>query len=241
MTTPPQPPPFVLPTEPRTPERHGTIDVYAPDAAEPRPAVVIVHGGPLPAEIRPTPRDWPVYQGYGAAIAARGAVAVTVDHRLHDVSAYPVAAEDVVAAVEFARADPRVAADRVAIWFFSGGGLLLADWLRKPPSWLRCVAATYPYLAPLAEWTVDERFRPIEAVGEAAALPIVLTRVGKERPEPAAAVEEFIATARASGARLEVIDVPNGQHSFDMLDHTDESRAAVERALTAVLTHLRPV
>ncbi|MFC3960952.1 hypothetical protein [Nocardia jiangsuensis] len=30
---------------------------------------------------------------------------------------------------------------------------------------------------------------------------------------------------------IEVIDVPNGQHSFDVLDHTDESRAAVERAV----------
>jgi acetyl esterase/lipase len=29
---------------------------------------------------------------------------------------------------------------------------------------------------------------------------------------------------------VEVIDVPGGQHGFDMLDHTDESRRAVEQA-----------
>jgi hypothetical protein len=42
--------------------------------------------------------------------------------------------------------------------------------------------------------------------------------------------------AHARGARLEIIDVPNGQHAFDILNHTDESRRAVERAIDMVLT-----
>ena len=67
---------------------------------------------------------------------------------------------------EMARADPRVDADRVAIWFFSGGGLLLADWLRRPPGWLRGVAASYPPLAPLPGWEVDTRFRPVETAAD---------------------------------------------------------------------------
>ncbi|HEX8631804.1 MAG TPA: dienelactone hydrolase family protein, partial [Catenuloplanes sp.] len=177
----------------------------------------------------------PVYQGYGSLVAAREAVGVTVDHRLYDTADYPTAAADVVAAVEVARADPRVDADRVAVWFFSGGGLLMADWLRTPPAWLRCVAATYPILAPLPDWVVDPRFRPVEAIADAGELPVVLTRVGRERPQIAATVETFVAAAGASGARLQVIDVPNGQHGFDMLDHTDESRVAVQRAVDAVL------
>lgn len=231
-------PSFVLPIDLLAPERHGAVDLYPPRAVGSRPAVVFVHGGPVPADLRPTPRDWPVYRGYGSIIAARGAVGVTLDHRLHDPADYPVAAADVVAAVEFARADPRVDGDRVALWFFSGGGLLMADWLRTPPDWLRCVAATYPVLAPLPDWEVDGRFRPVEAVAGVGALPIVLTRVGRERPQFAASVEAFTAAAGTSGARVEVIEVPNGQHGFDMLDHTDESRVAVERAIDAVLTAL---
>jgi acetyl esterase/lipase len=226
----------VLPVDTRVAERHGAVDLYPPEAAQPRPAVVFVHGGPVPAGLRPTPRDWPIYQGYGSIVAARGAVGVTVDHRLHGTADYPLAAADVVAAVELARTDPRVDADRVAVWFFSGGGLLMADWLRTPPSWLRCVAATYPLLAPLPDWVVDPRFRPVEAVADAGELPVVLTRVGRERPQVAATVETFVAAAGACGARLEVIDVPHGQHGFDMLDHTDESRSAVERAIDAVRT-----
>jgi acetyl esterase/lipase len=132
-----------------------------------------------------------VYRGYGSAVAARGAVAVMVDHGLRDMASFPAAA-DVAAAVDLARADPRVDADRIALWFFSGGGLL----------------------------------------------PIVLTRVGLERPRLAAGVEAFIDAAQECGARLEIIDVPHGQHGFDMLDHTDESRLAVTRALDAVLACL---
>jgi acetyl esterase/lipase len=227
--------PFVLPIEARPAERHGTVDLYLPRMQEPRPAVVFVHGGPIPADRHPTPRDWPVYRGYGSLAAARGVVGVTVNHRLHNLADYPLAAADVAAAVEFARADPRVDADRVAIWCFSGAGLLLADWLRTPPQWLRCAAASYPVLAPLPGRDVDARFRPVEAVATDGALPIVLTRAGRERPPVAATVEEFIAAARACGARLEIVDVPHGQHSFDVLDHTDESRNAVERAFDTVL------
>ncbi|MGH3395801.1 MAG: hypothetical protein ACRDPO_14035 [Streptosporangiaceae bacterium] len=66
----------------------------------------------------------------------------------------------------------------------------------------------------------------------------MLTRVGRERPPIADTVEAFIAAARASQARVEVIDVPHGQHAFDVLDHTDESRTAVENAFDTVVAHL---
>lgn len=157
----------MLPVEPVVPEPHGRIDLYLSQTTQPSSAVVFVRGGPVPADRRPTPRDWPVYRGYGCLAAVRGVVGMTVDHRLHDFADYSLAAADVDAAVEMVRADPRVDADRLTIWFFSGGGLLLADWLRRSPSWLRCVAATYPVLAALPGRAVDPRFRPVEAVSTA--------------------------------------------------------------------------
>ena len=234
---PPHMQPFVVPVEPRTAERAGRVDLYRPDdVTQPVPAIVFVHGGPVPAELEPTPRGWPVFQGYGSLCATRGVVGATIDHRLHDVGSYPAAADDVAEAVALVRADPGVDADRIALWFFSGGGLLIADYLRTPPDWLRCVAATYPWLAPPPEW--DDRFRPALAVAKAGDLPIVLTRAGLERPAVAAIVEEFVDAARACDARLEIIDVPNGQHGFDSLDHTDESIQAVTRAVDSVLGFL---
>ncbi|MFE2050492.1 alpha/beta hydrolase [Streptomyces sp. NPDC059459] len=228
--------PFLLdvPEAPR--ERHGNVDLHLPGADGPRPAVLFVHGGPVPADARPTPRDWPALRGYARVAAAGGAVGALVDHRLHDLADFERAAADVATAVEVVRADPRVDADRIALWFFSGGGLLAADWLAAPPAWLRCLALTYPVLVPLPDWGLsDSRFHPTRAVADAGALPVVLTRVGLEMPQIAATVEEFLAAAEDGGADAEVIDVPHGHHSFETVDPTDESRAAVRRAMRAVL------
>jgi acetyl esterase/lipase len=225
--------PFVLPVHSRAPERHDSFDLYLPDdIVRPRPAVVFVHGGPLPADVRPGPRDWPVFQGYGSLIAARGVVGAVVGHRLHSPDAFAVAAADVEAAVESLRGDARVDEERLALWFFSGGGLLAADWLREPPSWLRALALSYPLLAPLPGWPVDARFDPIGALAGIGDLPIVLTRVGRENPVIADAVEVFVNAA--SKARLEIVDVPEGRHSFDMLDDDDASRRAIVRAADLV-------
>ncbi|MCX4821280.1 alpha/beta hydrolase [Streptomyces sp. NBC_01142] len=232
--------PFLMDVAERPRKRVGKVDLYLPDADGPRPAVVFVHGGPVPRGVQPTPRDWPGFVGYGQYVASLGVVGVTLDHRLHDVGHYGRAAEDVAEAVELVRADPRVDGERVALWCFSGGGLLSADWLAAPPSWLRCVAATYPVLAPLPNWGLtDSRFRPAAAVRAAGQLPIVLTRVELERAEIAATVEEFLTAAKDCGASIEVIDVPLGHHGFETIDHTEQARHAVDRAVRSVLGHLR--
>lgn len=229
--------PFVVEVADAARERHGHTDLYLPDATGPSPAVVFVHGGPLSPE-NPPPREWPVFHGYGNLAASAGIVGVTADLRMYGPAQLADAAQDLADAVDLARADPRVDADRIALWFFSGGGLLLADWLREPPPWLRCLAATYPLLDVPAEYGVDPRFRPIETVGGAAGLPFVLTRVGQERPALAEAVERFVVAARDAKLGLEIVDVPNGQHAFDMFNHTDESRDAVRRAMATVVERL---
>ncbi|MGC2998551.1 alpha/beta fold hydrolase [Streptomyces sp. G35A] len=231
--------PFLLDVPELPRERQGHVDLYLPEGEDLRPAVVFVHGGPVPAGARPTPRDWPALVGYARYAASLGVVGVTLDHRLHDVADYERAAVDVATAVNTVRADPRVDADRVALWFFSGGGLLAADWLAAPPPWLRCVAATYPVLAPLPNWGLaGSRFHPVEALTHAGALPLVLTRVGRETPEIAATVERFLAAAEGLAADVEVVDVPNGHHAFETLDPTDESREAVHSAMRSVLARL---
>jgi acetyl esterase/lipase len=232
--------PFVLSVAEAARRREGIIDVYTPPELDrvPRPAIVFVHGGPLPPEVQPRPRDWPVFTGYGSFAASRGVAGVTVEHRLHSLADYSTAADDVAAAVEQVRALDEVDPDRVALWFFSGGGLLSADWLAQPAPWLRCIAASYPLLAPLPGWDVEARFRPVETVCSAGSVPIVLTRVGREQPDIAATVESFTAAAELHHVAIDVIDLPDGQHSFDMLDHTDSSRAAVTDAMTRVTAAL---
>jgi hypothetical protein len=110
---------------------------------------------------------------------------------------------------------------------------------RPAPAWLRCLAATYPVLAPRPGLDPGRRFHPAEALRMTGALPILLTRVGRESPGIAATVGAFRTQAEILGGRLTVIDVPEGQHSFDTLDHNETSRSAVRQAMAWVVTALR--
>ncbi|MEU1535340.1 alpha/beta hydrolase [Streptomyces fagopyri] len=229
--------PLEVPEVPR--DRRGHVDLYVPDAEGPRPAVVLVHGGPVPAGARPTPREWPTLVGHARLAATEGVIGVTLDHRLHDVGDFERAAADVTAAIELVRSDPRVDADRIALWFFSSGGLLTADWLSHPPAWLRCLTASYPILTPPPNWGLTgDRFHPVRTVAHAGALPIVLLRAGRETPEVAATVAAFVTAAEDCGANLKLVDIPNGHHNFETLDATEETRLALRHAMRAVVTRL---
>jgi acetyl esterase/lipase len=228
--------PFVLEHDDVPRIRREWYDVYAPPGEQTRPAIVFLHGL-YSAQLRPTARDWPAYVGYGATATTHGATGVVLDVPLHDPSDYPGIARTVAAAIEDARCEPAVDADRLAVWSFSGGALLSADWLRDPPDWLRCLALSYPVLAPMPSWQVDPAYRPAEAL-TAQAPSIVLTRAGQDIPEVAATVPPFLSRAAELGVAVESIDVPEGQHGFDSLDHTDASRDAVRTAFAGVLRHL---
>ncbi|MER5637758.1 alpha/beta hydrolase [Kitasatospora sp. NPDC002227] len=231
--------PFVLDAAEAPRVRTGLVDLHLPAAEGPRPAVLLVHGGPLPRGLTPTPRDWPLYLGYARLLAGRGLVGAVLDHRLHGLSDYPTASEDLAEAVGLLRADPRVDPDRIALWFFSGAGLLLSPYLAAPAPWLRCVAATYPVLAPLPGWAgVDPAFDPAAALPMAGALPVVLTRAGLESPEIAATVAGFLDAADGCGAAVELVDAPHCRHGFDCSEPTEEARGAVRQAMEAVCAHL---
>jgi acetyl esterase/lipase len=230
--------PFVVEVADVPVERHGVWDLYDPGSDGPAPAVVFVPGGPLPP-IPVPPLDWPVYRGYGALAAAAGLVGVTVDHPLHGFDAYGAAHEVVARAVDEVRADARVDADRIAVWAFSGGSPLLTPWLARPPEWLRCLAATYPYLDPIPDFPLPEGFRPVQALGAGPSLPFVLTRVGLEQPPVADGVARFLTAAGSSRLDVTIVDVPHGHHGFDTIDPGPESAAAVRAAVDHVATALR--
>lgn len=144
-----EPQPFVLDTPDAIRERHESFDVYRADGAGLlRPAVVFVHGGPRPPGVEWRPRDQPVFVGYGSNAAAMGFVGAVVEHHMASLTECAEAADEIAAGLEQVRNLPGVDPDRIALWFFSGSGLLAADWLRHPPSWLRCIALTYPVLQP---------------------------------------------------------------------------------------------
>jgi acetyl esterase/lipase len=222
--------PFVLdvPVEGVATERLGGFDLArAAGASSPLPVVVLVHG-PVPAEaVRP--RDWPLFQGYARLAARRGLAGAVLDLEYPSPVAWAAAAERLEPAIQEIRERPEVDGDRVAVWAFSGGGLLVSRWLADPPAWLRCLALSYPMVHPPSS---------PGSVAPRPGLPIVLTRVGRERPALQDTVDAFLAAAAEAGAGVQRIDVPDGQHAFDMVDHEPRSREAVTEAMDAVQRHL---
>jgi len=234
-------PPLFAGLDPAHRIRTDRLDVYTPahPDAERRPAVVLVHGGPVAPDARP--RDWPGAVGYATLAAASGLVGIVLEHRLHSGEHYPVAADDVAAAVQEARALDAVDPDRVGLWFFSGGGPLAVDWMRATPPWLRCLVWTYPVLAPPPDWDGDiPRFDAISALNACRDLPKLLMRVEREIPGLVPDQDAFVAAARAHEASLEVVDVPGAVHGFEGHDDAgDPARTAILRAMSWAASTVR--
>jgi dienelactone hydrolase len=100
--------------------------------------------------------------------------------------------------------------------------------LRTPPQWLRAVALSYPMLRPFGQVS---GCTPVLELAAATRLPILLTRVGREFPDLAAAQDDFVHAAETHHADLTVIEIPDAHHAFDVVDDTDESREAIADAV----------
>ena len=103
------------------------FDLYAPDGApKARPAVILIHGGPIP---QVGARRAGVFVSYGELLAASGLIGIAFDHRFLAPDQLPTAAADVADLVSYVRANAAalgVDAERLALWAFSGGGSLLS-------------------------------------------------------------------------------------------------------------------
>jgi dipeptidyl aminopeptidase/acylaminoacyl peptidase len=120
------------------------MNIYSPArlSGEARvPAVFLVHGGPI-SELLTPPTQWGVFVSCGQLAAASALIGVTFNHRLYAPSDYERSLADVSAAIDYVRehaAELNIDADRIALWYFSGGGPLMNAVLRERPSYVRCV------------------------------------------------------------------------------------------------------
>jgi acetyl esterase/lipase len=102
---------------------HLVGDLYRPQASDPTPVIVAVHGGAWGGGSRAHYRSW------GPYLAARGITLFTIEYRLVATSppTYPQAVHDVRAAVQFVRGDAAALGldpDRIALMGDSAGGHL---------------------------------------------------------------------------------------------------------------------
>jgi dienelactone hydrolase len=208
------------------------MNIYAParlsgDARV--PAVFFVHGGPIPEQFTP-PTHWGVFVSYGELAAASALVGVTFNHRLYAPTDYERSRADVAAAIEYVREHAtqlNVDADRIALWYFSGGGPLLSAVLRDRPAYVRCVLAFYAFL--------DKR----DVREKGGGLPMFIARAGLDQPLINQSIDAFVQEALAGNVPLELMHHPAGRHGFDILDDDERSREIIARAVAFAQVHVR--
>jgi acetyl esterase/lipase len=160
------------------------MDVYAPadlKAGERRPAIVFIHGGPVPSEMKPT--EWGVYRSYGELAAASGFIGVTFQHRLNALADYGRAAGDAAALLDRVRTDKTlpIDPDRIALWGFSGGPPLLSVALQRPTPYVRCLVSYYGILD-LRSPPDDPSQAPEPAASELSPVALLASRSGPFPP-----------------------------------------------------------
>lgn len=225
------------------------MDIYTPrGSSRLRPAVVLIHGGPIP---RTGAKDMGVFLSYGELLAASGFVAVTFNHRFLAPERLTDAAGDVDDLVVHIRENAislGIARDSLALWAFSGGGPFLAIPLLQRPAWLRAVVAYYAALdlqqLPQPNEQIGpellRQFSAICSLGEGIrhAPPILVARAGMDNPWLNDGIDRFVQTALEKGATLDLLNHPEGRHGFDILDNDARSKQIIKNTIRYLGDHL---
>lgn len=221
--------PFVLPYEPVEPTHSNGLDLYLP-VSTPAPAVLMVHGGPVPIEREVRPPAWPAFRAYGALLARAGLVCGMFEHGFVDDDARGIAQQDIRHAAIALRADPRVDPDRFGMWFFSAGGLFMGSVLADPTAW-GAAAVGGTYAAPNDPDLHDpDLLRATDTAG-LSDIPLLLVTPEQDFEWIVTESATLLDRCAHAGRAVDVIEVPGGHHGFETVDDTAESRQAIRRSI----------
>jgi len=212
------------------------------------PAVVLIHGGLLPPNLRTKPKEWGSFVSFGRLAAASGFVGVTFNTRFHNWANLSEPQSDVNDLIAYLRANSErlgIDKDRITLWAFSAGGLLLTEPIRRPPAHIKCLVAYYPAFRPrdlgsrvpgtISDETLNQ-FSAVAALGDQKLPPTLVARAGLDT-DLNRGVDAFIQAALAKNAFIEILNHPAGRHAFDVLDDNDRTGEIVKRTLEFIKTH----
>jgi acetyl esterase/lipase len=230
-------------------------DVYQPAGltkGAKRPAVIFIHGGPLPRNLRTGPKDWNVFVSYGKLVAASGMIGVTFNHRLYgDWKSVANSESDLADLIAYLRSnadDLGIDGDRLTLWAFSGGGPLLSLAMHGPVPYIRCLVSYYSVLDLEQESKESDGTLPDQALADFSPLhqlerndkgiaPMFIARMGQDFPGLNKALGLFLPVALTKNMNLTLSNDPEGHHGFDIEDNTEASREIIQRTLEFVKAH----
>lgn len=217
-------------------------DIYLPAARGTYPVVLLVSGGSV--------HDWRTaafYTSFARVLAAEGIAAVNYDKRLaRDRNSIPAASDDSLALVDYLKSNAAkygLDASRLCTWHFSAGGTVAGTMLgEKSPA--SCVVLTYAILS-LGEGDQDARLAPHSALVQARERgdrfpPTLVVRAGRDAKTLNDSIDAFVAAALAKNAPVSLINYPAGDHGFEILNDTDETRHVIAQSIAWVKSRLRP-
>ena len=231
------------------------MDVYSP-ANSPRrnarhPAVIFIHGGRVPENLRTTPKDWGVFISFGQLVAASGFVGVTFNHRFYSWNSLSDSQSDVMDLIAYVRNNAEslgVDKDRIILWAASAGGIFLSQPLRDRPQFIRCLVAYYAELdlegerksAPAS--VTDETLREYSPVYHLSKNskdipPMFIARAGLDDADLNAGLDRFAQVALSNNATVDLVNHATGHHGFDVNDDNERSREIIKRSLEFIQAH----
>lgn len=217
-------------------------DIYLPAARGTYPVVLLVSGGSV--------NDWRTaafYTSFARVLAAQGLAAVNYDKRLaRDRNAVPAASEDTLRLADYLKnnsAKYGLDPSRLCTWHFSAGGTIAGAMLgEKSPA--ACVVLTYTILS-LGEGDQDPRLAPYSALVRARERgdrfpPTLVVRAGRDARTINDSIDAFVAAALAKNAPVSLINYAAGEHGFEILNDTDETRRVIAQSIAWVKSRLGP-
>jgi acetyl esterase/lipase len=215
-------------------------DIYLPAARGAFPVVLLVSGGSVD--------DWRTaafYTSFARVLAAEGIAAVNYDKRLaRDRNSLAMASEDSLALVDHLHSNAAkygLDTSRLCTWHFSAGGTVAGTMLgEKSPA--SCVVLTYAILS-LGESDADPQLSPYSALVRARERgdrfpPTLVVRAGRDAKTLNDAIDAFVAAALAKNAPVSLINYPAGDHGFEILNDTDETRRVIAESIGWVKSRL---
>ena len=215
-------------------------DIYLPAGRGTYPVILLVSGGSV--------NDWRTsafYTSFARVLAAEGLVAVNFDKRLaRDRKAVPTASEDMLALVDYLTTNATkygLDISRLCAWHFSAGGTLAGTTLgEKSPA--ACVVLTYAILS-FGEGDKDPQLAPHAALVQVRERgdkmpPTLVVRAGRDAKALNDSIDAFVSAALAKNAPVSLINYPAGDHGFEILNNTDETRRVIAQSIAWVKTRV---